>query len=433
MRAVLDFYYQYALLFELIIFYIPFAVAMKRRKYFIFILLLCLAILWAVDHFTPRRLKDLSFAGGMVYAIFLCLFIFVLTVIAAKACFKESWWKVVFCGVSAYAMQHIAYRINIIIRYFFGTAGINNAWIDVTYFTVLALAFVCGYFAFRKKCRSQREFETHNKELILISFVLISVTVILSVIGGRYIRLLTEGDNALTVLFSTFSVVACVILLMNLFSNVQKKRDERELQMIHNLWKSDRKQYELAKQTVDILNIKFHDLKYQLGAAVQSSSALAEVNQSLDIYNSLHKTGNETLDVVLTEKSLTCLRLNIQLACIADGRLISQMNAVDIYSLFGNAIDNAIECLKGVEETEKKVININVEKMGGMARIQIQNYSPNSPVMENGLPMTTKRDKDNHGYGLKSIRYIVKKYMGNMMVNVAGNIFSLTIALPEPA
>ena len=49
---------------------------------------------------------------------------------------------------------------------------------------------------------------------------------------------------------------------------------------------------------------------------------------------------------------------------------------------------------------------------------------------ENGLPLTTKKDKDYHGFGMKSIQLVVNKYDGDLNVNVANNVFSLSIMFP---
>lgn len=49
-----------------------------------------------------------------------------------------------------------------------------------------------------------------------------------------------------------------------------------------------------------------------------------------------------------------------------------------------------------------------------------------------GLPITTKREKEIHGYGLKSVRYTVEKYGGHMTIHVNENWFQLKILIPMP-
>ena len=50
-------------------------------------------------------------------------------------------------------------------------------------------------------------------------------------------------------------------------------------------------------------------------------------------------------------------------------------------------------------------------------------------ILKDGLPLTTKNDHNSHGYGMKSIRYIVEKYNGNLIIDCNNNIFVLSILL----
>ena len=71
-------------------------------------------------------------------------------------------------------------------------------------------------------------------------------------------------------------------------------------------------------------------------------------------YESQNKTGNKVLDTVLTTKSLYCAKHNITFTCVADGTLLDFMDVMDICSIFGNALDNAIECELKIPDKEKR-------------------------------------------------------------------------------
>ncbi|WP_233638279.1 ATP-binding protein [Carnobacterium maltaromaticum] len=101
--------------------------------------------------------------------------------------------------------------------------------------------------------------------------------------------------------------------------------------------------------------------------------------------------------------------------------------------MFGNALDNAIEAVLRNAELEQRLVNLRVSKRGDFVIILVENYVPDLDELSEGLPETTKTNKDYHGYGLKSIDYIAGKYEGNMNVSVKNNWFLLKVLLPLPA
>lgn len=110
------------------------------------------------------------------------------------------------------------------------------------------------------------------------------------------------------------------------------------------------------------------------------------------------------------------------------------MEKPDIYSLFGNALDNAIEAVRQVENPEMRIITMTVVGAMGMASICVENYYQGELLqLENGLPVTTKEDRIYHGYGVKSMQYLVKKYKGEMAISTDQQVFSLKLLLPIPA
>ncbi|MDF2524679.1 MAG: hypothetical protein K0R31_2320, partial [Clostridiales bacterium] len=52
-------------------------------------------------------------------------------------------------------------------------------------------------------------------------------------------------------------------------------------------------------------------------------------------------------------------------------------------------------------------------------------------IFEDGLPVTTNKDKDYHGFGMKSIKYLVDKYNGELSIKLNGDIFNINIVFPK--
>ena len=111
---------------------------------------------------------------------------------------------------------------------------------------------------------------------------------------------------------------------------------------------------------------------------------------------------------------LYCLNNKIRFTCLLDGTYLSFIPDHELYALFGNAVENAVTAVSGLEE-EKKVISITSIVKGGFMNICITNYFDGSIMMRDGLPMS---ENDGHGFGVRSMRMIVEKYGGRISVTV---------------
>ena len=122
---------------------------------------------------------------------------------------------------------------------------------------------------------------------------------------------------------------------------------ERGNETVRLLLTQSSKQYQIAKQNMEQVNIKCHDLRHQIrlfrGAGRIDESVLKEMEQAVDAYDTTVKTGNPALDVLLTEKNQICRSKQIGFTCMADGKGLAYMEPADLYALFGNALENAIE------------------------------------------------------------------------------------------
>ena len=210
---------------------------------------------------------------------------------------------------------------------------------------------------------------------------------------------------------------------------------EDEINLTHSLLIQARKQYDLSRENIDAINMKVHNLKHQVNEFARTKDigdqAIKEIENMISIYDVPIKTGNAALDIILTEKNLLCHNKGIKLTCMADGKCLSFINESDLYVLFGNAIDNAIESVSKIKEDDKKFISISIYSTNSLISININNYFDGEIEMdENGIPKTTKKDKNNHGYGVKSIKLIAENYGGDFSILVKDHIFNMNILLP---
>lgn len=335
--------------------------------------------------------------------------------------------QALYCAICACGMQHIAFDMYLIHR----ILGGNSLFISIFSYIVIYIMF---YHFFAKKLPENGRFAASKKSLLPIATIIILVW-ILSILensttagfeAGEWHRVIYRGIDAL----------CCFYVLWVQINQKEKMTLQRELDGINSIWRQQKKQYQVTSEAIESINRKCHDLKHQIHALKEitdeqeKAEFINEIENDIMIYDTALQTGNKALDTVLMEKGLYCKDHGIQWSCMADGTKLDFMKLEDIYAIFGNALDNAIEAVTDLDEPQKRVISVKIIMQNNLLMIQIQNYYRTRLQFESGLPVTTKNNKYDHGYGMKSIRYTVEKYNGAITVQAEREIFKLQILIP---
>lgn len=147
-------------------------------------------------------------------------------------------------------------------------------------------------------------------------------------------------------------------------------------------------------------------------------------------YSDRYHTENETFNLILNETVMRCERAGIDFQCMADVRLLDGMRPGELYSLLGNGLDNAYEA--AYKCGEGRYIRVNLSCVTEMLSIHIENTFTGELSYENGRLRTTKSDPGGHGFGIRSMEWIVKRYDGTISASDGDGIFSQDILLPLP-
>lgn len=258
---------------------------------------------------------------------------------------------------------------------------------------------------------------------IVASILIVFMTMVFSVFAPWETNFLWLG------LYSTVCSILVIGIHLGLF---EMSAIEQRLIIMEQMEQAKWEQQQLSRELIEQINIKSHDLKQQINILLSENpqkreKLLSDLMQTLEAYDSMVRTGNSYLDTLLTEKSLICLRHNIRCTYIVDGQSLAFMDPMDIARLFGNALDNSIESVKLYEDSEKRFINLNVSRQGHLLLVHVENYFDGKVSFKNGLPETTKDNKNVHGFGTKSIQSVVEKYHGNMNIRTENQLFTLDI------
>lgn len=221
------------------------------------------------------------------------------------------------------------------------------------------------------------------------------------------------------------------ILMLRLSIYVTVKNREKSEHMVSDaLLEKERRQFEMLKRNTENMQAQLHDLKYVLRAFKSQNrdeAVFKKLENLVSDYESAYNTGNSVLDVILCDAEKSMVQNGIRFECLAQCPN-GFMESFDLYSLLGNAFDNACEYLKTVEK-EKRYISCIIKNSGGVVFIEISNYYEGDGNVYVGME-TSKKDKEIHGYGVKNMQKIVEKYGGSFSVKAEDGAFFITALVP---
>lgn len=357
--------------------------------------------------------------------------IFILGIAGTKFCYKMAGRQSAFYVTAAGAAQHFSYKAAttfIMPLWAFGHRGRQMEVLLNALYPLLFVLFVFGcHILFGKRLRREDINDMTSSPMVLLLLIGMQFgTNIFQNLFDAY----DTGVEAYTV-FNLFDILCCLFLLSLQCEICRKENEQRNNEIMQQILHQQKQQMKISKENIELINIKCHDIKNQiamLGNRV-SKEEIKELERAVRIYDTAFKTDNEALDVLLMERMVLCESKNIRLDCMIQGEHLSFMKQSDIYSLFGNALDNAIEAVEKLKDPERRYISVKMREDRGMLVIHFENFYDGELSFERGLPKTTKEDERYHGFGMKSIRMITEKYDGYFAVKAQDGIFQLNILL----
>lgn len=256
-----------------------------------------------------------------------------------------------------------------------------------------------------------------------------AVTLFLRSVIQPYIRIIQPESSRAIICIRALMLIIYLMLIAIRAGLLSRKKAETDLEVNESLLRAERKRYSEMRDTIELVNMRLHDLRRHLDdlQGKLTEEEMRSISEAMELYDGAIRTGSEIVDTVLCQKKLVCDRSGITLSYVCDGAAVRFMEPSRLYSLIDNALENAIEAVTGLNADER-LISISISGEKGGARIEVSNYFDPSKSAAGG---TSKPDRNRHGYGLKSMRYIAESCGGRVETDTAGNMFFLTITLPN--
>ncbi len=369
--------------------------------------------------------------GGLVLADINRLFLrtmdsfalYTLCMLAVGMCYQCDIWAMLFCATSGYCLQHMSQRTYLTVHRLF-LPGISEYAAALLLLLVTAAFYLALYQAIVKKA-NYRGVMLDSRIQIMVSLV----SVIIMIFLNSFALSAASGLSEVRIYLFLHSALCAFLAFFVEFGWLAAKKAEIENGMMRQMAEAAQKNYMVESNIVETMNIAMHDLKHMLSMLTNSLDAnvIEGLQQTVSTYDSIFRTGNHALDVTLTCISLICSKKNITFTCSVDGSKLQFLSEVEIYSLFTNLLENAIEAVDRIETPGKRLISLTTRDTQTAFIIHEENYLGTTPAFEDGLPKTTKEDTLYHGFGTKSIRVICEKYGGVCSMDASDGIFEVDI------
>lgn len=367
--------------------------------------------------------------------------------------FKEPWKRTIAVGVATYALNMFCELVLLFLTsVIFAATAIEltqNDYADIVFSILAMLAFFVISWIIRSFVK-KRNFS--GKPLIVVPswrYILLPVSLVLV---GYYVLYCTLAYSGPFLSWLSLAILISLILVdaVLLFGSERESRKyELQSELTAMQLQNDLTEeiIKLQEQYLDSIKGQAHDFKKHLihinDMLVEQTSNIADTEMKeyiVDVIDDLNKVDtaafpdvkNNALRVILTKTADTCKSNGIFFRTSLDYCELSFMSYKDICGIFLNALENAIQACRSIDETQQRYIELNIRCPEKIVQIHISNPNPGVIKDASGALVTTKEDSYFHGYGLKNIERVVRQYDGIVITDFPENKFDLFIDIPLP-
>ena len=339
--------------------------------------------------------------------------------------FKNRFRSLLFLYVGAQVIQNLSHNVEGLIYVPFAERFdlLGQFFLSVG---VMIVVYTIAYFVVVRRLEKSLE-DVPARGAILLAVFSMVFCYLVQTLMKRYLQNL-HWVALLPLIFCDVITIAFAYLFASYLSEEDKKKE------LERLIAQTDGYYEMVGANIEALNIKAHDLKHFLENAKSKEldqEGLLELQKVLGDYENLAKTGNRALDNVLSNYTVLFSSENIPFTYNVDAEALSFLKPGDLTSIFGNLLSNALEAERKVEEKGKTYVGLKVSQKGEMTSIHVENYWQEKVVFKKGLPISTKGDAINHGYGTRSVFYLSGKYGGTVSFSHTEDIFEANLLFPK--
>ncbi|WP_291579033.1 sensor histidine kinase [Clostridium sp. UBA6640] len=368
------------------------------------------------------------------------LFIIFSNVITYKYIFNSDLLKIIF-GNLAYIIV-ITFVELIFVSFTYMLFGINQNQLvssnlyTVIYFTLTrTIVYLMIRFAGNIKIVQKNLKKIYVYELIMtLSINIFFIFMIFSLFKNKDI---VEASSS-TIFIMTITIIVFTAMVINVINQIIKySKKESEWLLLMREYERQQNYIESLDRLTYKLKAQRHDFNHHISCIYglldlnnidEAKKYAKELLKDVQEVNNIVNIENSTILAILNNNLTVAKEKDIEVDLNIDIPKELKVNSMDISIILGNSLSNAIEAC---EKLKKKYIKLYMYMKGEYLIIKIKNSKEENVFIDENSYETTKIDKENHGFGLKNIKYIVDKYDGLLKIEQSKEEFILNIAMKE--
>ena len=273
------------------------------------------------------------------------------------------------------------------------------------------------------------------KDCFTLTFTFLIGFSIYILVNYNYLNLSRVVDIAISVSGIVLSLTFYITFIYaknTLYLREQEQKDKMQIAQLQQQFAY----YQERLKDEEKVRFVYHDMKNHLLVlqrqinSPETAEMVEKLQSQVAMYEDYEHTGNDILDIILKEKSETAREKHIALSVTADLNGVDFIEPLDISTIFGNRLDNAIEASEKLPE-EQRAILVKAGKMQNFFSVLIENNCLQDSG--NTKSRTTKTDDFFHGFGISNMRNTAEKYGGQLTTKCESGKFLLKILLPIPS
>jgi signal transduction histidine kinase len=339
----------------------------------------------------------------------------------------------------AFVLAELVASLEWQLHVFFFRGQPESTWLIVLLVAVYVSAFPFAWWLERRHFPRDHQVPVDNRALVTAAAVAI-VTFMMSNLSFVTSNTPFSGPIGPEVFYIRTLVDLCgFVVLFALRGQRLELQRGAEVEAVSMMLNHQQERYLQSKHDIDAVNSKYHDLKHYIHAIRAEADPetkagfVDQLEDSIRGYEtSALETGSPVLDTILTSKIRQAERSSVTLTCVADGAAVAFMDPMDLVTIVGNAVDNAIEATAPLPRPEQRLVRLAIYRQGEFAMLRFENFFEGTVELVNGLPRTTKARTLHHGYGLKNMRETAERYGGSLTARAEDDWFVVRTLIPIP-